>query len=35
MGQSSMAGPDSSLINSLNAAHLEAVPLLFLLPLVI
>ena len=35
MGQSSMASPDSSLINSLNAVRLEVVPLLFLLLLVI
>lgn len=34
MGQSSMASPDSSLINSLIAERLEVVPLLFLLPLV-
>lgn len=34
MSQSSMASPDSSLINSLNEASLEVLRLLFLLPLV-
>lgn len=35
VGQSSMAGPDSSLINSLITVCLEVVPLLFLLLLLV